>query len=52
MLLKIYWKATAAALEHIMTSYKEKEPGCTDPQKLDNKLLKGFGSVLNRAKSF
>ena len=26
--------------------------GCTDPKKLDNKLLKGFSSVLHRTESF
>ena len=25
---------------------------CTDPKKLDNKLLKGFSSVLHRTESF
>ena len=34
------------------TKTKQKSPNCTDPKKLDNKLLKGFSSVLHRTESF
>ena len=39
-------------LEKERQKAKKKGSLCTDPKKLDNKLLKGFSSVLHRTKSF